>query len=244
VLRAATKLAPERHNMAGSNLLPHDFSGSVRLFPLPDLVMFPHVAQPLRVFEPRYVAMLEDAMQSDELITMALLQPGWETGYEGKPLIHSTVCIGRVISHSRQPDGCYNLLLAGLARARILRELETSCLYRVAEAELLANRDPLASDTQSAEWRSQLLEAFQQLNPQGLAGEPSIQQLLNDEVPLSILTDVIAFAAPLRLAEKQQLLAEPNELTRVHVLIESLRRLTGSSSVGFPLSFPPTFSDN
>ena len=102
--------------MSGSHLLPDDFAGLVRLFPLPDLVMFPHVVQPLRVFEPRYVAMLEDATQDDQLITMALLQPGWEADYDGQPPIHSTVCVGRVISQSQQTDGSYNLLLAGLAR--------------------------------------------------------------------------------------------------------------------------------
>ena len=56
--------------------LPHDFSGTVRLFPLPNLVMFPHVVQPLHIFEPRYREMLEDALEHDRLLAMALLQPG------------------------------------------------------------------------------------------------------------------------------------------------------------------------
>ena len=52
---------------------PDEFSGQVRLFPLPNLVLFPHVIQPLRVFEPRYVDLLHDALATDRLITMALL---------------------------------------------------------------------------------------------------------------------------------------------------------------------------
>ena len=66
------------NQMPGSDLIPADFAGVVRLFPLPDLVMFPHVVQPLRVFEPRYVQMFEDALADDQLLTMAVLQHGWE----------------------------------------------------------------------------------------------------------------------------------------------------------------------
>ena len=61
------------------------FAGSVRLFPLPNLVLFPHVMQPLHVFEPRYRSLLEDALASDRLITMALLDPGLGKRLRGPP---------------------------------------------------------------------------------------------------------------------------------------------------------------
>ena len=64
------------------------FSGTARLFPLPNLVLFPHVMQPLHIFEPRYRSMLEDALASDGLIAMALLAPGWENDYEGRPNLY------------------------------------------------------------------------------------------------------------------------------------------------------------
>ncbi len=60
-----------------------NFSGVARLFPLPNLVMFPHVLQPLHVYEPRYRALLEEALDDDRLIAMAVLAPGWENDYEG-----------------------------------------------------------------------------------------------------------------------------------------------------------------
>ena len=53
------------------------FSGVARLFPLPNLVLYPHVMQPLHIFEERYREMLEDAIADDGLIAMALLEPGW-----------------------------------------------------------------------------------------------------------------------------------------------------------------------
>ena len=65
--------------------LPTDFDGIVRLFPLPNLVMFPHVIQALHIFEPRYCEMLSEALESDHLITMAVLEPGWESHYELVP---------------------------------------------------------------------------------------------------------------------------------------------------------------
>ena len=76
------------------------FAGMARLFPLPNLVMFPHVVQPLHIFESRYVEMLEDALAGDHLIATALLMPGWEGEYDGRPPVDPIVCLGRVISHS------------------------------------------------------------------------------------------------------------------------------------------------
>ena len=69
-----------------------DFSGVVRLFPLPNVVLFPHVMQPLQIFEPRYLELLDDALADDGLLAMALLEPGWESDYDGRPPIASTVC--------------------------------------------------------------------------------------------------------------------------------------------------------
>src|SRR5215210_7720227 len=91
--------------------LPDDFAGIVRMFPLPNLVLFPHVVQALHIFEPRYRAMLEDALAGDHLICMSLLQPDWESKYDGRPSVYPVMCIGRVVAHARLEDGRYNILL-------------------------------------------------------------------------------------------------------------------------------------
>jgi Lon protease-like protein len=64
---------------------PDQFSGLARVFPLPNMVMFPHVMQALHIFEPRYLAMFEEAIQDDRLIALGLLAPGWEQQYEERP---------------------------------------------------------------------------------------------------------------------------------------------------------------
>ena len=104
-----------------------EFSGRVRLFPLPNLVLFPHVMQPLHVFEPRYRCLLEDSLASDRLIAMALLAPGWENDYEGRPPLYPMACLGRVTSFHRLDDGTYNLLLLGLHRVRLVHREHLTC---------------------------------------------------------------------------------------------------------------------
>jgi ATP-dependent Lon protease len=230
--------------MPGSPWPPENYAGFVRLFPLPDLVMFPHVVQPLRVFEPRYIAMFEDALKDDTLITTALLRPGWEANYEGQPDIYSAVCVGRILSYVRQPDGSYNLLLAGLVRGRIRSELALLRPYRRAEIEWLPDQETELNDDLSSELRASLLKSLAQVNPRGLGAVPEIQQHLSNQVPLGVLTDVIAYAAPLNLIDKQSLLAEPSVPHRVRILVQRCRELSGSAAVRSPISFPQSFSDN
>ena len=94
-------------NLEDLSFKPEQFSGQARLFPLPNLVLFPHVIQPLHIFEPRYVEMLEDAVADDRLIAMSLLEPGWEENYEGRPAVAQVACLGRVITWQRQPKSRY-----------------------------------------------------------------------------------------------------------------------------------------
>ena len=115
-----------------------DFRGRARLFPLPDLVLFPYVVQPLHIFEPRYRQLMEDALKDDRLIGMALLRPGWEKNYHKRPPIHPMICLGRIHKEERLPDGRWNLLLHGLARARVENEMKADRLYRMARVRLVA----------------------------------------------------------------------------------------------------------
>src|SRR5436305_11828488 len=101
------------------------FGGTARLFPLPNLVLFPSVIQPLHIFEPRYRALMADALEDDRLMALALLKAGWEEDYHKAPPIYPVVCLGRIFQEERLADGRYNLLLHGLCRARILEELPT-----------------------------------------------------------------------------------------------------------------------
>lgn len=225
---------------------PEDFSGRVRLFPLPNLVLFPHVVQPLHIFEPRYCEMLCDALSADRLIALALLEPGWEMQYQKRPPIASVVCIGKVITHTPTADHRHNILLAGLRRARIRREIECGQhSYRQAEVELLTDTYPADCALTRTKSQDELLNMFSLLVPEGLGVQESFQQLIGAQLPLGILTDVITFTLGLPLPVKQQLLAEANVDVRCRILSRCLkellknRELSGQSDGKFPPRFSP-----
>lgn len=235
-------------DLLGSAEWPEDFCGIVSLFPLPNVVLLPHVVQPLHIFEHRYCEMLEDALKNDRLIAMALLEPGWENQYHKRPSIASVVCIGKIISHTPTEASRHNILLAGMKRARIRRELDNHRAYRQAEVEILSDFYPELGNSERVGLQQSLLAAFKQIAQQSLAIEESFQQLVDQQVPLGMLTDIIAFAIRFPLPVKQQLLSEPNVDVRCRILIRCLlqmidgRKLPAESSDA-PV-FPPDFSTN
>lgn len=235
-------------SLPDSVVWPEDFSGIVRLFPLPNLVLFPQVVQPLHVFEPRYCAMLSDALQSDQLIAMALLEKGWENNYQSCPAIAPTVCVGKIWSHTPTEDGRHNILLVGMKRAKIVREIETDRSFREAQVEILEDYYAPDSDGIREGLTERLQNLFAQFVPEGLAAQESFQQLVGKQLPLGILTDTISYALNLPLSVKQQLLAENNVDIRCRLLTRCLeQQLKNSGNDHCDLmsdDFPPKFSSN
>jgi uncharacterized protein len=227
---------------------PEDFCGHVRLFPLPNLVLFPHVVQPLHIFEPRYCDMLADALAHDRLIAMALLQQGWENEYQGRPALAATVCVGKVISHTPTEDGRHNILLVGIKRGRIIREIELERAFRTAEVEIIEDIYPMDESLHRADLTERLQGLFLQFVPEGLAAQESFKQLLGKQLPLGILTDTITYALDLPIAIKQQLLSENNVDIRCRILMRCLEQKLKAEAAGDCDSsldrFPPPFSDN
>jgi Lon protease-like protein len=226
--------------------LAENFTGVVRLFPLPNVVFFPHVILPLHIFEPRYCELLEDALAHDKLISMALLKPGWEKEYEGRPAIYDVVCIGRILTHARLPEGGYNLLLQGVQRARILEELPADFSYRRAHVELLSDDEPMQPSTARGERQTQLIDLFRQFLPHSHEFQQQIDQVLSRSLELGLLTDLVAYTIQLPVEIKQQLLGETNVDHRAEQLIELLtanlqHRSTNDDERS---DFPPPFSLN
>jgi ATP-dependent Lon protease len=223
--------------------MPQQFSGRVRLFPLPNLVLFPHVVQPLHIFEPRYVQMFEAALADDRLITMAHLTRGWETNYEGRPPIEPVACLGRILSWQPQPDSRYNVLLLGLRRVRVVRELPPQRVFREAEVELLEDEYPTTGDRKDLQRR--LVAAFEGMLPRIADAQELFDQLSMGNVSLGTLTDVISYAIGADMESKQALLAEQNVDRRARMLLAQLKRTSSEPAVPcVPAGFPPAFSTN
>jgi len=122
----------------------------IRLFPLPEVVLLPGTLLPLHIFEPRYRAMVEDSLEGDHLIGMAMLEPGWEEGGDS-PRIHSVGGAGEIVESEKLPDGRYNILLEGRFRYRVLNEQDASTPYRIASVEEIASIPfPTAEDEDRA----------------------------------------------------------------------------------------------
>lgn len=224
--------------------LPESFGGQVRLLPLPNLVMFPYVLQPLHIFEPRYRRMTEAILEGDELMAVALLQPGWEADYEGRPPIHPVVCVGKVIAHARLEDGRYNLMLHGLRRASVIREHPPDEPYRVAEVAVLEDLYPSGGDGRRARLRDELLTCFRGVVPSGSPDGTPLSELDPQEISLGALVDIVAHSLNLNLASKQELLAEWNVDLRALKLLERLREFARGDRSEDGGEFPPPFSVN
>jgi Lon protease-like protein len=107
------------------------------IFPLPDVTFFPHTFLPLHVFEPRYRAMVTDALARDRRIVVVRLRPGYEARYEGKPDVFSVAGAGEIVNCERLATGRFNMLVKGLWRVRIESEIPSDTLYRVVRARRL-----------------------------------------------------------------------------------------------------------
>lgn len=224
---------------------PEHFSGTARLFPLPNLVLFPHVLQPLHIFEPRYREMLEEAMAGDRLIAMALLMPGWETDYEGRPPLSPMACLGRVTSCQRVADGRYNILLAGLKRAVIRKELTPAKSFREARVRLQEDDYPMAGSSARPALQRQLLDTFARNLPRSAELREQFEHLIGTQISLGTLTDILAYSLGLSIGAKQRLLAELDVDRRALMLIEHLEHSSQhAAAAGQATAFPPGFSAN
>ncbi len=220
------------------------FSGKVRLFPLPNLVLFPHVLQPLHIFEPRYRQLMADALADDRMMALALLLPGWEEDYHKRPPIHKVVCIGKILNEEKFADGQYNLMVQGLCRARVDHELKSDRRYRVAHVHLMPDT-PIRSPQRESEVRHQLGHHLGYWFANHVTALGQLHKLLNSPLPSGALSDIFTFALPLEADFKQQLLEETDVEQRVSQLLEYLQANTPPDADQPAVrKFPPEFSHN
>jgi len=198
----------------GSLVLPP----TIPIFPLPDGVLFPNVSLPLHIFEPRYRAMVADALQSGEIIGMVLLQPGWEADYEGRPPVYPIGCAGLITHVERLPDGRFNIVLRGLAKFRVTGE-DQSRPYRLAHVDAMPE---LPDDEEKAALRKerQRLEVLAAAS----IGRSGSGPRFPPEIPDEDLVNALAQYLELDPIERQDLLERQGVLSRSHALVELLER--------------------
>lgn len=172
------------------------------VFPIAGAVLFPHMQLPLHIFEPRYRALVRDALSRDQRIGM--VQPR-DAG--DPPSLFDVGCVGKIGHLEALDDGRYNIILEGLSRFRIRRELSVDTAFRQVEADLIAEDD--VHQTLGLMERASLeREAKRFADAQGYAVDWNAVGRLDDEA----IVNGIAQVAPFDIAAKQALL-EANSLS-------------------------------
>jgi len=177
--------------------------GRVPIFPLPNVVLFPHVTLPLHIFEPRYRTMIEEALKGDRMVAMVLLKPGWESGYDGTPEVFQIGCAGLIEDEVRLPDGRFNIRLRGLSRIEI-REFVQDQPYRIASVRMLIDLNEDGGPNVEEEKRTVLGACASVL--QEMSGLPSHPFALDEGLPLAAIVNALAQNLSLDTTDKQELL--------------------------------------
>jgi Lon protease-like protein len=190
----------------------------VPVFPLAGALLFPRSQLPLHIFEPRYRAMVRDALASDRLI--AMVQPK-EAGADGRelPALFEIGCIGRIGACDELEDGRFNIVLEGLCRFRIAREADVDTLYRQVDADrggFAEEEEPVLAMVQRAEVER---EAKRYADALGYMVEWEQVSRLDDEM----LVNGIAQIAPLDVGSKQALLEANGLADRADLLVQFMQ---------------------
>lgn len=192
-----------------------DLPEAVAVFPLSGALLLPGGQMPLNIFEPRYLALIDDAMSGARVIGM--IQPRLDGAVQesGEPELCAVGCFGRITSLTETGDGRYLLNLQGIARFRVLEELESDEPYRLCRVcTFTADLSP--GEGEDVVDRDALLKAFRSyLEANQLEADwESVERAGN-----VMLVNSMAMMLPYGPAEKQALLEAPDLKTRADTLI-------------------------
>ena len=101
----------------------------ISVFPLSNFVIFPNTSVPLNIFEPRYIKMIDNSMKTDRIIGM--IQPKKQNG--GIPQLYNVGCAGKITNFNETEDGRYLIVINGISRFKILKEINNNKPYRECE---------------------------------------------------------------------------------------------------------------
>lgn len=193
----------------------------LKVFPLPPVVLLPGSAAPLHIFEARYRAMVKDALATDSLFAVAQVLPGQEALLATAPALEEMVCIGTITVNESTDDGRYNLVVVGIARARIVRELPHTQPYREVEAELVED-EALEEDADLA-LRRAVVELVARVPTE--VGQRVAQ--VASRVSGGQLADVVASTFMQDPAQRYEVLCETDVRARIEIVTEELNALVG-----------------
>jgi len=196
---------------------PVDLPEIIPVFPLPGALLLPRGQMPLNIFEPRYLAMIDDALRDGHRL-IGMIQPDpAHAGPPDKPALYKIGCVGRITQLAESGDGRYLIELTGVARFRIVEELTVATAYRQARVTFAPFADDfIARKGEDEVDRKSVLAA--------LRGFLDANNLKADwegieKAPNEALVNALSMMSPYGTAEKQALLEAPDLKTRAEILV-------------------------
>jgi Lon protease-like protein len=187
----------------------------IPVFPLAGAILFPGAQLPLHIFEPRYRAMVADALAADRLIGMVQPRDQGEP-----PALFGIGCLGKIVGADALDDGRYNIVLEGLGRFRIAREANVETAYRQVDADRSGFEDSEEPEPLGLAQRAELeREARRYADALGYSVDWSAVHRLDDEM----LVNGIAQIAPLDVGSKQALLEATDIGARCELLVQFMQ---------------------
>jgi hypothetical protein len=190
-----------------------DALAALPIFPLPNCVLLPGGLLPLHVFEPRYRELTRDCLAGHHLMGVARLRPGYETTYYGRPPVYERFGVGRIICSEELPDGRFALLLRGVARVELARELPAERAYRLVEARMLP--DACVDHDAAVDHHRRLIQMCDRLAEVIEKGGPQLREMVRAFDDPGACADAIAAALVMDADARQELLEACDPMVRL-----------------------------
>ena len=196
---------------------PAELPPVIPIFPLAGALLLPRGQMPLNIFEPRYLAMIDDAL-ADRHRLIGMIQPDpAHPGREDRPNTYKTGCVGRITQLAESGDGRYLIELTGVSRFRIEEELTVLTPYRQCRVDYRPFADDFVPRKgEDAVDREALLKALSSFLK---ANELKADWDGIEKAPNEALVNALAMMSPYGAAEKQALLEAPDLKTRAEILV-------------------------
>jgi uncharacterized protein len=190
------------------------------IFPLPGVALFPDTLLPLHIFEPRYVDMIEHAMEHGGALAIATLRPGFEADYEGRPPVDPLMGVGKILACQERDEGGLNIIVRGVTRARLRHEHTPTHSFRVGWLERVAE-PPLTGHPLEDRLRGLL----QQLGAQAPAAKEALDLIVGQARSPSTLTHLVAAHAVRHADLRARLFQTVDVVERLAICCEHVGRL-------------------
>jgi len=196
---------------------PSDLPEIIPVFPLPGALLLPRGQMPLNIFEPRYLAMVDDAFRDGHRL-IGMIQPDFShSPDEAHPKLFQVGCVGRITQLAESGDGRYILELTGITRFKVMEEQTVLTPYRQCKVDYLRYLDDFtARKGEDAVDREALLGALTEFLK---ANNLKVDWEGIENAPNEALVNALAMMSPYGAPEKQAMLEAPDLKTRAEILV-------------------------